>query len=277
MELMSFFKNNLRAVFILALIFTGLDPGGLKSQCIDLHSSPCYVNISDIPFDMLKNTAYSSRPKAFFDMIRKDSIYADTCNSNWIWGDRHLYFHAFFMFINKSIFNNYVNEGDSNVTKNDISSDYQSAKDIINQFESDFCNIKFIILGKFPKDGYTVEVRLEKHLQDTLNRLFWWKKDSNNIYFQFNGSTIVSDITDVKVRQYNNSNKYQFKQLDEDHILIYYTGLNNENNIDIYDILGLNRINTITSGYETTINTSNLSKGLYFIKIDNQIQKFIKE
>jgi hypothetical protein len=275
MELMSFFKNNLRAVFILALIFTGLDPGGLKSQCIDVKSSHCFVNVADIPYDLYKHTVYEKRPKPFFETIRKNLIFADTCNPNWKYGDRYLYFHSFNMFINIPIFNNYVKLGDTNITKDDISANYLTAKNILNQFETEYCKIKFEILD-LSTVGYTVKCQIDGNLQDSINSAFWWKLDSNHEFFYYSGGTLVEDLTTYDVKQIFYKKLY-LKQLDEDHILIYYTDLINGNNIDIYDILGLNRINTITSGYETTINTSNLSKGLYFIKIDNQFQKFIKE
>lgn len=132
-----------------------------------------------------------------------------------------------------------------------------------------------------------------KSLNYDIANSFDYSDESNNLLISCNYTTIIklnldfissiesSDISNHDIQIYPNpTSDYINISFDNNLILSTATSIDEQNNyIKIYDVLGIEVIREAIYNFSANyrINIENLATGMYFIKIGNNIEKFIKK
>lgn len=104
--------------------------------------------------------------------------------------------------------------------------------------------------------------------------------DNAQLHFK-SGKTMTEDIENVVVSftsvtslGINNASMYVVNTVVKDKLEI--SGLNNEN-IGIYNAQGVSLLNFEASNESLSIDVAHFNKGVYFLRVNNQIIKFVKD
>lgn len=104
--------------------------------------------------------------------------------------------------------------------------------------------------------------------------------DNAQLHFK-SGKTMTEDMENVVVSftsvtslGIDNASMYVVNTVVKDKLEI--SGLNNES-IDIYNVQGVSLLSFEANEESLSVDVSNLSRGIYFLRVNNQVVKFVKE
>jgi len=293
-------KINLNVKMILSILFIsiiyfltiGVKPA--KADCVDVTKDPCFCGLFDVPIG--QDTAhtgwfalYHNQSKGYLDYLRTLNLMVDTCNllgdykEVLAWTDTNQQsgfttmddcVYVQYLYHNGPIpygFTRVVNIGDTLEIK-DFDSRNKDFLYEISSLNSEFCNSK-IILEHYDslKPRIILGLKLENHVKTGDLYQFFLEMD-----FQSFLIPLMFSITVNSVINHNGNDSFLISQQnDELHISTDLVFENSE--IEIFNLLGICQIRSHVIGNTTLIDITELPRGVYFVKVGNQITKFMRE
>jgi hypothetical protein len=289
-------KKKSKVIMILTIIFISiiysfiLDVKPAKADCVDVTQNPCLCDIFDVPYDgwtMHFLWLMYRRDNDKLNYLRTLKIQIDSCNltpksncKNISSLEDCLYFkHAKYYNNVEYGFNKIVKAGDT-ITINDFDTRNTKILEIFEKLDSALCKFK-ILVDYFDanKNNYLVCTILFESYYEGIKLMEF----RSSMYAQGYGS-IISDLYYVPVFDYstnlveetNHNIGFVISQSNSDELLINNNQFEKNAQVEIYDLLGICQISLELNIATKVIDISNLPTGVYFIKIGDKVEKFVK-
>jgi hypothetical protein len=292
-------KNNLNykirnvTLFLFAFYFLALEVKPAKADCVDVTKKPCFCDIFDIPYDgstMNFLWLLYRRDLNYLNKLKSMKIHIDTCNLDYIRPcptsfdlkiERCLYFkqYEFIDFIEFGFIKN-VNSGDT-LDVSDLDSRNVKLINFFEELKLAKCPFRIIVdyfdplnknyfVGRLLFDSYINESSLESFYIDM-------KQKGYDDYFSSFKMIMVFDYTTDEVNEEIQNDGLVINQSNSDELIIHYNQFEKNDQVEIYDLLGICQIRSEINSSAKVLDISQLPRGVYFVKIGNQVTKFMRE
>ncbi len=287
-----FSVNLIGSIFFAIMIYIfALSAESANAECVDVTKDPCIIDIFDVPYNGEGNFLYLlyRRNQETLDKLSGMEIQIDTCNLNYnkpcettsIFMEDCLYFrHALYQKKLEYGFKKKVKVGDT-ISINDFDNRDTLLIKVFSELESFICHFRIIVDYLSPNGN--------DYFEGTLLFDSYFKGIA---IYDFSDSMLVKGygidfliLNSISVFDYtvniNNDEKQSFPNSffsqNDDELIIRLTEFDNINQVEIYDVLGICQIRSQMQGSETVIDISNLTRGVYIVRVGSHFSKFIKE